>query len=289
VWLASSLAGLSCHTSGGRNFLAGRTSVDVTEAPICGAAVVDHDECRPGSYGGNDWQKDSSFPPYTVSEYAVRRGVQHVIAEVRQHYLGSPYYDGDVHSFCKKGLDTDLFPADSTSMQEYELAKVIEDRAVRPLESRLRVLIESRDPRESDAVTTRFHESLMEEVRDRVQARFIWFVARYPGGLSDISRNERLRRCIQELRSNSGSEMITGVAGYIVLDNRIDNEISSEAVVYRAIERATTGRYRDVVVDTDYKRAMGAEWQRKVSDVANIKMARQDITAVAWPLWVQFE
>jgi len=280
---------LSCARSGGRNFLATRTSIDVTEAPICGAAVVDHEECRPGNYGGREWQKDTNFPPFSVSEYAVRRGVQSVIAEVRAHYLGSPYYDGDVHAFCKNGLDTDIFPADSTSLQEYELSRVIEDRAVRPLESRLRTLIETREPGESEAVTTRFHEHLMEEVNDRVQARVLWFVTRYPGGLPDIARNDRLRRCVQELRNNDGAEIVTGVAGYIVLDNRIDNEVASEKVVYRALERATQGRYRDIVIDTDYKHAMGVEWQRKVGEVANIRMARQDITAVAWPLWVQFQ
>jgi len=283
------LGALSCARSGGRNFLATRTSIDVTDAPICGAAVVDHDECRPGDYGGREWQKDTSFPPFSVSEYAVRRGLQSVIAEVRRHYLASPYYDGDVHSFCKHGLDTDVFPPDSTNLQEYELARVIEDRAVRPLESRLRTLIESREPSEAESVTTRFHENLMEEVNDRVQARVVWFVARYPGGLPDIARNERLRRCVQELRSNDGAELVTGVAGYIILDNRIDHQVSSEEVLYRALERATQGRYRDIDIDREYKRAMGAEWQRKVSDVANIKMTRQDVTATAWPLWVQFQ
>ena len=285
----SCLGALSCARSGGRSFLATRTSIDVADAPICGAAVVDHDECRPGDFGGREWQKDTSFPPFSVSDYAVRRGVQSVIAEVRRHYLASPYYDGDVHSFCKNGLDTDVFPADSTNLQEYELSRVIEDRAVRPLESRLRTLVETREPSEAEAVTTRFHEYLMEDVNDRVQARVVWFVTRYPGGLPDIARNERLRRCVQELRNNHDAELVTGVAGYIILDNRIDHEIASEEVLFRALERATQGRYRDIDIDVDYKRAMAVEWQRKVSDVAQIKMTRQDLTAVAWPLWVQFQ
>jgi len=278
----------SCARSGGRSFLATRTSID-SDMPVCAAGVVDHSECRPGAYGGQEWIREPSFPPFSISSFAVRRGIGNVMAEVRAHYLASPYYDGDIHSFCKQGLDLDLFPPDNTNLQEYKLAKVIDDRAVQPLENRLRQLLEASEARDTDGITRRFHNYLMEEVHDRVHANLLWFVTRYPGGLQDIMRNSRLRRCLQEVRGNEGAEIVTGVAGYIVLDNRIDNEIASEGVLYRALDKAMQGRYRDLLIDTDYRRAMGFEWNQKVTDVATIKMMRHDINAVAWPLWVQFE
>jgi hypothetical protein len=31
------------------------------------------------------------------------------------------------------------------------------------------------------------------------------------------------------------------------------------------------------------------EWHERVEKVASIKLPRNDVTAVAWPMWVQFE
>jgi hypothetical protein len=281
-------AALGACASPGRNFLTTRTSIDVQDGPICGAAVIDNDTCRPGNFGGGKWVKDSDFPPFTISEYGFRGGTpQRVAAEVRAHYLGSPYYDGDVHSYCKMNIDTDLFPGDTTSLQEYDLSKMIEDRAVRPLTTRLHSGLQMRDAYEANGITARFYERIMEEVHERVQARYIWFVTRYPGGIPDMARNERLRRCLQEARDHD-ADIVSGVAGYIVLDNRIDNSVSSRDVMYRALDRATAG-YDDFVLDGGLRHELGREWEERVAQIANIKMARQDLTSTAWPLWVQLQ
>lgn len=293
--IAPCLAAASACSSGGRSFLATRTSIDVNDGPICGAAVVDHDTCRPGDFGGGHWERDSDFPPFTLPQSGSRGGAESVAAAIRAHYLGSPFFDGDVHPYCKRGLtagifrpdNTDIFPSDSTSLQEYDLAKMIEDRAVRPLTTRLHTALEARAPYEASGITARFYERLMEEVHDRVNARIVWFVARYPGGIPDMARNEYLRRCLQEARDHDAS-VVTGVAGYVVLDNRIDNTISSDDVLYRALDRATAG-YEDFTVDGGLKQSLAREWRDRVAKIANIRMARQDLTATAWPLWVQLE
>ena len=285
-------AALSCVDPGGRAFLANRTSIDVTEAPICGAMVVDHEQCRPGDFGGVPWTKAPSFPPFSVPERLVRDrddpNEERIIEAVRAHYLASPFYAGDIHSVCKSQVDSDAFPSSGTNLQRYELSQILKDRAVEPLASRVRKMLDDRDPSNSWALTSRFHNSLMHEVHDRVQAKLLWFVTRYPGGLPDISRERVLRRCVQETRDNTGAQLVTGVAGYIVLDNRIDTAIASPEVVYRALEHAMLG-HSDITLDREFKQSLGMQWQHQVSKVANIRMARQDATAVAWPMWVQLQ
>jgi len=292
---AATLSAAGCTPRSGRAFLANRTGIDVAEAPICGAMVADHEQCRPGDYGGVPWTKAFNFPPYSVPSRLMRdrdrldeRDEERIMDAVRAHYLASPYYAGDLHSVCKAEVDRDVFPGGATNLQRYSLAKVIEDRAVIPLSERVRKVMEDRDPPNAWAVTSRFHHGLMEEVHRRVQAKVLWFVTRYPGGLPDIARARPLRRCLQETRDTAGAQLVTGVAGYIVLDNRIDTAVGSGEVVYRALDRATIGR-SDVVLDPQFQQSLALEWEEKVSRVAQIRMAREDATAVAWPMWVQLQ
>jgi hypothetical protein len=283
------VAALACaETHGGRSFLANRSSIEVNEAPVCASAVVDNDDCRPGNFGGAPWEKRPSFPPFSISDNAVRSGPTYIVAEVRTHYLGSPYYAGDVHAHCKGGLDRTVIPEDNTSLQEYELATLIEDRAVKQVASHVRSALDTRDSLEASALTTRFAERLSDEVRERVKARLLWFVTRYPGGMPDIARNDRLRKCLQETRSNPDASLVTGVAGYVVLNNQIDTAIGSEAVVQRALDYALRG-HDDVTFDPDFRESLGVEWEQAVAQVAQIRIPRNDVTAVAWPMWVQFE
>ena len=286
---------LGCMEQGGRAFLASRTGVDVTEAPICGAMVADHEQCRPGDYGGAPWTKAPNFPPFSLPSRLVRdRGdidpsdEERIIESVRAHYLAAPYYAGDLHAVCKAHVDDEVYPGGSTNLQRYVLADVIEDRAVEPVSARLRKVMDDRDPDNAWAITSRFHEYLSDQVQHRVRARLLWFVMRYPGGLPDIARERELRRCVQETRDNAGAQMVTGVAGYIVLDNRIDTAISSDEVVYLALDRAMLG-HTDIALEPEFRHSLAMQWQERVSQVAQIRMARQDATATAWPLWVQLQ
>jgi hypothetical protein len=288
--IAPALTALSCTPSaGGRAFLEGRTGIDIAEAPVCGAGVQDFDRCRPRDMGGSHWEHAADFPAYSLpSRLARGRNVDRIMEEVRAHYLGSPFYAGDVHAICKDGVTSAIFPEGSTTLQDYDLAEVIEDRAVKPLANRVRKFIQDRDSSDAYSLSRRFEGHLMDEVHDRVQARVVWFVTRYPGGIADIARERQLRKCLQESRDRQ-AQVVTGVAGYMIMDNRIDTAISSGEVVNRALDRAFRGRGDDVDIDPEFRHAIAAEWHGRVSEVANIRMPRHDLTATAWPLWVQFQ
>lgn len=293
--IAPAVTALSCaQTSGGRQFLEGRTGIDIAEAPVCGAGVADFDRCRPRDMGGSKWEYAANFPAYSLPARWTRGGyidpgdVDRIMADVRAHYLGSPFYAGDVHAMCKDGVDERVFPEGSTTLQDYDLAEVIEDRAVKPVANRVRAFIRERDASEAYTLGTRFERNLTQEVHDRVRARVLWFVTRYPGGISDISRERQLRKCIQESRALN-AQLVTGVAGYMIMNNQIDTAISSGEVVNRALDQALRGRFDDIAIDPEFRHALAAEWHGRVSEVANIRMPRRDITATAWPLWVQFQ
>jgi hypothetical protein len=290
---ASCLIVAACGQPGGRTFLANKTGINVEEIGVCASAVADNEECRPERFGNGEWEKFPTFPPYSVSENAVRSGDQSVLAEVRTHYLGSPFYAGDVHAFCKQGVDRDVIPQDGTSLQDYELAEVIQDRAVRSLTTKLHNQLQTKASSDRaevdvDSITRRFQESLNDEVRARVKARLLWFVARYPGGLPDISRNDQLRKCVQEQRENSGATLVTGVAGYVVYNNQIDNALAQETTLYRALDGALAAG-GDLTLDPNFRITMAKEWRQDVEKVAQFRMARRDLSTMVWPLWVQFE
>jgi hypothetical protein len=116
----------------------------------------------------------------------------------------------------------------------------------------------------------------------------LWFVTRYPGGLADISRERQLRKCLQEGRARQ-AQLVTGVAGYMVMDNRIDSAVGSREVVNRAFELALRNRGNEVNIEPEFRHELGTEWQQRMAEVVHIKMPRRDMTATAWPLWVQFQ
>jgi hypothetical protein len=288
--VAPAVTMFSCaQTSGGRAFLEGRTGIDIAEAPVCGAGVADFDRCRPRDMGGSHWEHAADFPAYSVPQRLARGGnIQRIMSEVRAHYLGSPFYAGDVHAICKDGVDDDIFPEGSTTLQEYDLAVVIEDRAVKPVVNRVRLLLQERDSSDAYTLARRFENHLMDEVHERVRARVLWFVTRYPGGIADISRERQLRKCMQESRDRQ-AQLVTGVAGYMIMDNRIDSAVGSGEVVNRALDQALRGRSDEFDIEPEFRHALASEWHGRVSEVAQIRMPRQDVTATAWPLWVQFQ
>jgi hypothetical protein len=287
VWVLA--MGCASGPGSGRDFLEDKTGIALGDpASACASGVADNEECRPNAFGAGEWHKRGDFPPYSVSERAVEDGDQTVVAEVRAHYLASPFYDGDLHSVCKHGVPPDAFPPDGTSMQDYDLAAMIEDRAVKDLTKQLKAALDAKDVANSSDITVRFRSELAREVRARVKARLLWFVARYPGGRPDISRNEKLKSCVEEQRTNTDAALVTGVAGYIVMANKIDTAVSSEATLVTALDNALATQ-AGTSLDPETKANLALRWKTDVNGVAQIKTARQDLSTIAWPLWVQFQ
>jgi hypothetical protein len=291
LWLSA--FGCVPGPASGRAFLEDKTGIALGEpASVCASGVADSEDCRPSDYGSGEWHKQGNFPPYSVSQRAASEDedykVQTVIAEVRAHYLGSPYYDGDVHAFCKAGVPNDAYPPEGTSLQDYDLAKIIEDRAVKDLGKQLKAALDAKDVADSGDITARFQHNLTNEVRARVKAHLLWFVARYPGGRPDMSRNEKLKACVEEQRVNSAATLVTGVAGYIVLNNQIDTAVSGESTMVAALDSALAA-HAGLALEPEVRADLALRWKTDVDHVAQIKTARQDLSTVAWPLWVQFQ
>jgi hypothetical protein len=270
----------------GRAFLAARTSIDILDGPLCGAGVVDNSTCRPGDFGRGHWTRHGDFPPFTVSQYYGRGDVRLLSASLRAHYLGSIYYDGDLHSYCKHIVDPDLFRDDATFVQEYDLVRLIEERVVRRLTTRLHDALSSSMPDHAGAIAARFYGALMEELTDRISARVLWFVSRYSGGIVDMAHNVDLQRCLWEAHVHDAG-VVTGVAGYIVLAEHIDSGVAAVDVVHRALYSAST-EYT-LSLDGAIRESLAREWTVGVGRIASVRVSRTETTATVWPLWVQFE
>jgi hypothetical protein len=289
--LALALGTLSCG-NGGRSFLASRSSIEVDDGPLCGAGVEDHRTCHPEDFGDGHWTREERFPSFTVSEYSGRQDVREVAREIRAYYLGALYYEGDVHTYCKREAGSEEFlgdsryPSDSTNLQVYDMREMIEKRVIRPMTTRLRSELSLRSRTDSSGIAARFYEAMMDEMRERIDASVLWFVIRYPGGVPDMARNDELRRCVSESRQERGA-LITGVAGYAMLKNNIDETLVSEATVFRALERAQA-EY-EFALDPGLRHSLAREWTDKLDRIAHVKLTRRDVTATAWPLWVQYD
>jgi hypothetical protein len=292
--LLAPLSAVSCG-SGGRKFLEERSSIDISDGPLCGAGVEEHKSCRPEDFGEGHWTRETRFPSFTTSEFAGRQGIQDMSAEIRAYYLGALYYDNEVHTYCKRahGQNSPAIarsdPRDfeeGMNLQVYDVREMIEKRVIRPLTSRLHSELSYRSQADASGIATRFYENLMEETRERVDARVLWFVIRYPGGVEDMAHDQELRRCVMEAGHRDGW-LITGVAGYAMLKNDIDESISSREVVHRALERANA-EYQ-YTLDMGLESSLASEWQEKLDRIAHVKLTRKDITATAWPLWVRYD
>jgi hypothetical protein len=258
----------------------------VVDEPLCGAGVVDHRTCRPLTFGAGQWRRYEHFPPLTLSEFSGRADARELAAEIRAHYLGSLYYDDDVHSFCKSQFDFQWSESRNTILQEYELSRVIEERTVRPVTTQLHEgLLRTRNAHEAASIADRFYENLMEEIGGRVSARIVWFVVRYPGGGEDMAHDDRLQRCIRDARVYD-ADVITGVAGYAILADRLDHTVAAEEVVHRSLTRALS-RY-DFALHGGLRASLARYWVDNMRTIANARVTRQDVTMIAWPLWVQF-
>jgi hypothetical protein len=172
------------------------------------------------------------------------------------------------------------------TLQVYDVREMIEKRVIRPLTSRLHSELATRSQYDASGIATRFYEYLSEEMRERVDARVLWFVIRYPGGIPDMVHDQQLHRCVVEADERRGS-VITGVAGYAMLKNDIDETVASSQLVYRALARANADyEYR---IDAGLTRSLADEWEDKVDRIAHVKLTRKDVTATAWPLWVRYD
>jgi len=287
LYVCSCLMTLGCSLGGGGAPLTARNGIVLNEGLFCGAGVVDRSTCRPGDLGGRDWQRADDLPPFTLSEFGSRGDARLAAAEVRAHYLGSLYYDGDLHSFCKTSDARHRLSRGNTTLQEFDLAQMIDWRVVRPLTTQLHAALAIHAPAEAAGISARFSDLLTDEVHERVQARIVWFVSRYQGGLADMEHDDHLQTCLSEARERRAA-VVMGVAGYLMLGSQVDETISSADVVLRSLDRASSG-YASVQVEGELRASLGTRWRAEVSTITGLKVTQHELTTTAWPMWVQLE
>lgn len=287
--VAMGLLSVGCGTTG-REFLASKTGIDIPRPiSVCASGVIDNDDCEPTQSGGSKWQRNTNFATYSVTGASLGDGsYQKIVAAVLTHYLGSPFYEGDVHANCKAGLPDDAVPATGTILQDFDLAAKLQETAVTEVASRLKAKLQARSVPAAVQIADDFKAKLSKDVASKIQARFLWIVARYPGGRADIEANSALKKCSDEVHGAGKASFVTGVAGYIILANRTSASISSESTVANAMSLSLDGKVEAGAVG-QLTVEMGNEWKTSVDKVVHIDIDKQDLTTTAYPLWVQFE
>jgi hypothetical protein len=286
VLCCSSVA--ACVKSAPPTFLEQKTGIVLAERAECGSSLTGNERCAPERFGAAVWEKNAALPPYSVSEQAVRLGARAVVAEVRLHYIGSPFYDNDVHVVCKSELSESALPSTGTSMQDYDLGAALQDRAVRPVTMEFLSVLESKGVASAHELARRFGARLKLEVQQRVQARVLWFETRYPGGRADLERNLHLRACVDEQQQAKQAKLVTGLAGYVVMKNRVDASIDSPRVISIALESALAS-HDSAKLPIELRARLEDSWADRVASVALFKSQRSEVGATVWPLWVQYE
>lgn len=274
----------------GRQFLENHTGVAISkDISVCNTGTWSSDQCEPQGGGGRfRWQRTDNFPYMEVSPNPMS-DPNEAIEQVRRYYLGTPYYGEDLHASCKASIDSSAIPGEQQLKQDFDLAAELNRTAVSSVTARLGAKLSAKHVDASAQLAAVFNYTLKEVVSQKIRARFVWFVARYPGGKPDILNNPQLTACVNALNgAPAPASLVTGVAGYIILGNVTHADLSSSETVNIALGASIRGRvspdvYEDVLGD------LSAAWKDSVEKVAVIKLDRRDLNTVAYPLWVQFE
>jgi hypothetical protein len=114
-----------------------------------------------------------------------------------------------------------------------------------------------------------------------------------------MTRNKGLKRCMEEVETNPESRVVTGVAGYLVVENKVDAAVGRESTLVNALDAALeSGRTRwywpwseddNVSLDARTKHNLARRWTENVERVAGIATARNDLSTTAYPLWIQLQ
>jgi hypothetical protein len=281
------LAG-GCATTG-REFVASKTGILIPKISVCATGVSNNEACKPTD-GGARWQSNSNFPYYSVAVND-NSSYQAILSEVARNYIGSPFYEGDIHALCKANVSAasmDAIVAPARIVQDFDLTAKLKETAVSDATLSFQAQVEAKAVPASASIVSSFRRKLTDDVASKVNARFLWVVMRYPGGKADIEKNEALRQCVAEQSQHNKSSLVTGVAGYVVLANKTSASIDSGEMVNDAVTASLSGRM-DSASTATIAAKVGADWKSSVEKVVHIEVEKQDLTTTAYPLWVQFE
>jgi hypothetical protein len=277
-------AQLGCGSTA-HDFVFAKTGVEVgSEVRLCSSGVLHNDpECRPDGTGGPRWVKNENFDIFSLPPGVELKTYADVSAWLSFRYLGTPYWRGHLQPECKSRES--LGPGVNFSAESIDLAAKLNDE----ISQRFAVdaIVDLRKagiPIDFEA-EAKFRQELTRIVQQKIQVRLAWFVTSYTGGRYAVEANAALGHCRREVQSHlgEGAQFVTGVAGFMLLQNDADVTINSASTLAEAL-RVLVGDPSHVI---DAK--LTSSWERTVGNVIKVNASTAAVTKTVYPLWVQFE
>jgi hypothetical protein len=277
---------LGCFSA--RAYIADKTQIELTDdISVCSQGVDDFQSCKPARSGGAEWVFNDNFDVFAATGGTYEQNLD----QIRWRYLGTPYYRGSLHLECRANVPISAVPSLMLA-DDVDLASELQRTTVAEIAARavFRLRAEGVDvSAEAEAV---FKDRLREDVNAKVGARFFWFLTKWTGGKDSIARTPELRPCVDEVayhnRNEAGSaSFVTGVAGLMVLSNRVDTTVSSDSTILSALSGIIPTPYSPEVIEIQEEIAV--EWRESIERKFTVRGSRRAVSQTVYPLWVQFE
>jgi hypothetical protein len=262
------------------------------EVGICSQSVTDTATCEPGGTGSARWQKNDNFDVFSVSDEATAQGWEAELNEVRLRYLGTPYYDGAVHLECKANITLGQMPVvDNPMSDSIDLTATMKSEVVNEVTASAIVKLSGRGYAFSAELQDKFKSALRKSVEDNASVKYLWFLVKWTGGRDSISRNSAFQSCLDDVKSHEdkpgGASLVTGVAGLLLLENKIDTSITGESTVTNALSLTFGGALPQPVATASAD--IGSEWKHSIGKRFSISGRLEGRSQTVYPLWIQFE
>lgn len=285
ILLLVALASCGCFSA--RGFIADKTQIELTQdVSVCSQGVDDFGTCKPGRLGGSKWVFNDNFDVFAVTG----RNHWESLDQIRMRYLGTPYYHDSLHLECHAGLGPDAFP-DLILADDVDLASELQRTTVMEIAAKVVLKLRAKGVVMSPEAESEFRERLKQDVASKVGVRFLWFLTKWTGGMDSIRKNQNFRACLEEVetqrREGDSASMVTGVAGLMVLSNRVDTTVSSENTILSALSATVSPAYSTLLMNMHAE--IAAEWKEAVQKKFTVRGSRTSISQTVYPLWIQFE
>jgi hypothetical protein len=275
-----------CFTA--RSYIADKTQIELTnDISVCSQGVEDFRTCEPGRLGGAKWVFNDNF-----DVFAVTGGDNYQISldQIRMRYLGTPYYHGSLHLECHDGLMLQDFP-NLMLADDVDLASELQRTTVMEIAAKVVLKLRAQGVDFPPGVEAQFRKQLNEDVASKVGVRFFWFLTKWTGGKDSIRRNHNFKSCLQEvdqqISDGESASIVTGVAGLMVLSNRVDTTVSSESTILAALSATVPQAHSATLMEMQGE--IAAEWKDAVQKKFTVRGSRTSISQTVYPLWIQFE
>lgn len=287
TWAVLAAGIIAISTSGcfsARGFIADKTQLELTsDVGVCSQSVVDYKTCEPGMTGGAPWVRNVNFDTFAPTEDTY----QDKMGAIRLRYLGTPYWNGSIHLECKSKVKAADLPTETALLDDIDLASTLQKTTVDEVAIKAIMKLRARGVNLSADVQAAFKSSLSETVGKKVGARYLWFLTKWTGGRDSIAKNPALAQCVADVTGKKHASLVTGVAGLLVLTNKVDTSVSSESTILTALSAHVAGQYSAqlAAVQAD----ISAEWKHSVEKNFTVNGNMGSLTSTVYPLWVQFE